>query len=202
MIAIQRPACPALMTDVPQDITQLLSGWRSGDPGAEARLIEQAYPVLRRLAQKRLSGSEAVTLAATELANEAYFKLVEQRDSSFQNRAHFYAIAAHVIRRLLIDHLRERMALKRGGDAMRVTLQSHEDAVSVGDSVDALDLDRLLQRLERINARAGKLVELRYFGGLTIEETAQALGVSVPTAKRDWQFARAWLHEQLSGASP
>ncbi|MEH6415959.1 ECF-type sigma factor [Pseudomonas sp. CGJS7] len=183
----------------PPDITQLLQSWRNGDPDAEPQLLEQIYPVLRRLAQQRLNRGGQLTLVATELANEAYFKLVEQRSSSFENRSHFYAIAAHVIRRLLVDHLRERSALKRGGDVLRVTMQAgHDVAATAPDLADALDLDRLLQRLERIHARAAKGVELRYFGGLTIEETAETIGVSLPTAKRDWQFARAWLHEQLS----
>lgn len=188
-----------LMDATPPDITQLLSRWRDGDSEAETLLLEQVYPVLRRLAQKQLAHGDRITLVATELANEAYFKLVEQRAMPFQNRAHFYAIAAHVIRRLLVDHLRERAALKRGHGVMHVTLRAgHDVAAPASDFVDALDLDRLLQRLERINARAGKVVELRYFGGLSIEETAEAIGVSLPTTKRDWQFARAWLHQQLS----
>ncbi|WP_242110526.1 ECF-type sigma factor [Luteimonas aquatica] len=188
------------MTASPQDITGLLSDWRDGDPNAETLLLEQVYPVLRRLAQQRLSAGGRVTLSATELANEAYFKLVPQRGVPFHNRSHFYAIAAHVMRRLLVDHLRERNALKRGGDVVQVTLRADgEMGGAQSDMADALDLDRLLFRLERINARAAKGVELRYFGGLTLEETAEAIGVSLPTAKRDWQFARAWLYEQLTG---
>lgn len=187
----------------PPDITQLLHSWRTGDAGAETRLLEQIYPVLRRLAQQRLTRSGQLTLVATELANDAYFKLVEQREAPFQNRVHFFAIAAHVIRRLLVDHLRERSALKRGGDVVRVTLQAGQDVASITpDLGDALDLDNLLQRLERINTRAAKGVELRFFGGLTIEETAEALDISLPTAKRDWQFARAWLHGQLTTPQP
>lgn len=194
---------PSMTAAVPPDITQLLQSWRTGDSDAETQLLEQIYPVLRRLAQQRLSRSGQLTLVATELANDAYFKLVEQRDAAFQNRVHFFAIAAHVIRRLLVDHLRERSALKRGGDVLRVTLQAGQDVAAVTpDLADALDLDRLLERLERINARAAKGVELRFFGGLTIEETAEAIGVSLPTAKRDWQFARAWLHGQLSPPIP
>ncbi|QQQ01318.1 ECF-type sigma factor [Lysobacter enzymogenes] len=185
----------------PSDITHLLQDWREGDRQAEAQLLERIYPVLRRLARQRLARSGQVTLRATELANDAYFELARQREVAFQNRAHFYAIAAHAIRRLLVDHLRERSALKRGGDLLRVTLQAGEELVApAADLVDALDLDRLLERLQRINARAARGVELRYFGGLTIEETAQTIGVSLPTAKRDWQFARAWLHDQLSAA--
>ncbi|MCI1710732.1 MAG: ECF-type sigma factor [Chiayiivirga sp.] len=188
------------MASTPEDITLLLARWRNGDSQAEATLVERVYPVLRRLAQQRLAQSGSVTLVATELAGDAYLKLAEQREGTFTNRAHFYAIAAHVIRRLLIDHLRERAAQKRGGGLMQVTLQAADDVAAAGsDSSDALDLDRLLQRLDRINRRASRLVELRYFGGLTLEETAEVIGISLPTAKRDWQFARAWLHEQLSG---
>lgn len=184
------------------DITVLLSRWRDGDPSAEAPLIEQVYPVLRQIAQARLGRSDAITLAATELAHEAYFKLIAQRTDPIENRSHFFAIAAHVIRRLLIDHLRERHALKRGGDAVQVTLGAAEAvAAPAPDAVDVLDLDRLLQRLERINPRAGRLVELRYFAGMTNEEAADVLHVSNQTAKRDWQFARAWLHQQLADPS-
>lgn len=184
---------------VPAEITRLLQDWRGGDRRAEAQLLDCIYPALRRLARQRLARSGQVTLRATELANDAYFELARQREVPFQNRAHFYAIAAHAIRRLLVDHLRERSALKRGGDLLRVTLQAGDEPVApAADLADALDLDRLLERLERINARAARGVELRYFGGLTLEETAQAIGVSLPTAKRDWQFARAWLHDQLS----
>ncbi len=187
------------MTTAAPDITRLLCEWREGRPDAEARLLERIYPVLRRLAQRRVSQGGPITLSATELANEAYFKLVDQRGTPFQNRSHFYAIAAHVIRRLLVDHLRERSALKRGGAVMRITLQAGLDhPATAHDPADVLDLDRLLQRLESIHARAAKGVELRYFGGLTIEETAEAVGVSLPTAKRDWQFARAWLRDQLA----
>lgn len=200
MLSSPPGVAPAMTAaDPPSDITSLLQGWREGDPRSEAQLLDCIYPVLRRLARQRLARSGQVTLRATELANDAYFELAQQREVPFQNRAHFYAIAAHAIRRLLVDHLRERSALKRGGDVLRVTLQAGEEvAAPAADLADALDLDRLLERLERINARAARGVELRYFGGLTIEETAQTIGVSLPTAKRDWQFARAWLHDQLS----
>jgi RNA polymerase sigma factor (TIGR02999 family) len=190
------------MPSAGDDITQLLDRWRGGEPGAESALIERVYPVLRALAQQRLSRGGNITLAATELAHEAYLKLSDQRDDGFRNRGHFFAIAAHVIRRLVVDHLRDRGALKRGGNALRVTLDAANDiAAPTGDGIDALDFDRLLTRLERIDARAAKLVELRFFAGLSIEEAATVTGISQATTKRSWQFARAWLRDQIDGTS-
>jgi RNA polymerase sigma factor (TIGR02999 family) len=186
-----------------EDITLLLERWRSGDVGAEAALIERVYPVLRALSQQRLARGGQITLVATELAHEAYLKLKDQRSDGFQNRGHFFAIAAHVIRRLIVDHLRERGAQKRGGDAMFVTLDAAAGvAAPAQDAIDALDFDRMLTRLERIDARAAKLVELRFFTGLSIEEAAESAGVSPATAKRSWQFARAWLRDQIDNPSP
>jgi RNA polymerase sigma factor (TIGR02999 family) len=184
------------------EITRLLRAWREGDRSAETPLIEQVYPVLREIAQRRLRGGGSLTLSATELAHEAYFRLVDQRDSEFQNRAHFFAIAAHVIRRLVVDLIRERMALKRGGDVFHVTLEAVSDvAGDFHDGLVVLDVDQLLQRLERIDARAARITELRFFAGLSVEEVAEAEGLSPATVKRSWQFARAWLRDQLeSGA--
>lgn len=185
------------------DITVLLERWRRGDSGAEAALIERVYPVLRALSQQRLSRGGPITLVATELAHEAYLKLKDQRGDEFQNRGHFFAIAAHVIRRLIVDHQRERGAQKRGGDAVIVTLESAVDVAAPEHAgIDALDFDRMLTRLERIDARAAKLVELRFFAGLSIEEAAEVSGISPATTKRSWQFARAWLRDQIDHASP
>lgn len=183
-------------------ITQLLSQWRAGDPGAESALIEAVYPVLRQLARQRLNRAGPMTLAVTDLVHEAYIKLIDQRETPFANRSHFYAISAHVIRRLLVDHQRERMALKRGGDDVRVTLDAALEVPSVEGNVDVLEIDRLLTRLERIKDRAAKLVELRFFAGLSLEEAADNLSISKATAKRDWQFARAWLTDQLQLSAP
>jgi RNA polymerase sigma factor (TIGR02999 family) len=183
-------------------ITQLLVRWRAGDAGAEAQLIEAVYPVLRQLARSRLGRAGPMTLAVTDLVHEAYIKLVDQRDTGFANRAHFYAISAHVIRRLLADHQRERLALKRGGGDVKVTLEAALDVAVDDAGIDILDIDSLLSRLERIKERAAKLVELRFFAGLSIEDAADALSISLATAKRDWQFARAWLLDQMQAGQP
>jgi RNA polymerase sigma factor (TIGR02999 family) len=196
---------PGRRSSVQQDsgrITQLLVQWRAGDPGAESALIEAVYPVLRQLARQRLNRAAPMTLAVTDLVHDAYIKLIDQRDTPFANRSHFYAISAHVIRRLLVDHQRERMAQKRGGDDVKVTLDAALDVPSIECTVDVLDIDRLLTRLERIKERAAKLVELRFFAGLSLEEAAENLSVSLATAKRDWQFARAWLNDQLQLSAP
>ena len=183
-------------------ITQLLVRWRAGDPGAEATLIEAVYPTLRQLARQRLGRVGAMTLAVTDVVHEAYIKLVDQRDTEFQNRAHFYAISAHVIRRLLVDHQRERMALKRGGDDIRITLDADLDVPAADHGIDILDIDQLLTRLQRIKERAAKLVELRFFAGLSLEDAAASLSISLATAKRDWQFARAWMLDQMQSPPP
>ncbi len=190
------------MQDPNGKITQLLVRWRAGDAGAESALIEAVYPVLRQLARRRLGRAGPMTLAVTDLVHEAYIKLIDQRDTTFNNRAHFYAISAHVIRRLLVDHQRERMALKRGGDDIKVTLDAALDLPAVDTAIDILDIDSLLTRLQRIKLRAAKLVELRFFAGLSLEEAAENLSISLATAKRDWQFARAWLQDQLQPRMP
>lgn len=182
-----------------EEITALLQRWREGETGAEDRLVPLVYPALRAIAQRRLNGQSNVTLGATELAHEAYLDLIGQRDVQFHNRAHFLAIAGHVIRRVLIDHLRERNALKRGGDMIRVTMAAVEDVADerMEQGLELLRMDALLQRLERIDARAAHIVELRFFGGLLVEEVAQVMSCSEATVKRGWSFARAWLKAQI-----
>ena len=161
--------------------------------------MARVYPVLRRIAARRLGGG-SVTLSPTELANEAYLELREQRDATFANRNHFFAIAAHVIRRLVVDHLRERNAQKRGGGVVHVTLEAHSDLpAESNDGVDALAIDRLLENLERVDRRAAQLVELRYFAGLTIEEPSELTGVAPVTVRREERRARTWLHSAMSG---
>lgn len=185
------------------EVTQLLLRWRGGEKSAEVALMDAIYPVLRKLAQQRMSAADAQVIAATELVHEAWFRLVDQRETDFQNRAHFYAIAARLIRRVLIDQVRERQAQKRGADFVHVSLNhalDADDAPAIA-SDDLLDIDRMLQRLERIRARAARIVELRYFAGLSIEEAAESCEVSLATAKREWQFARAWMQDQLGTAS-
>lgn len=181
------------------DLSDLLRRWREGDTKAHGALVSELYPALRALARQRLAGQRAITLSATDLAHEAYFGLLGNKSSDYRDRAHFLAVAAHAIRNLLIDHLRERGALKRGGDMVRVTLQAAEDVTDekASHALDVLRLDELLHELERIDARAASIVELRFFGGLSIEEAAEVLGCSPMTIKRGWQFARAWLQDRL-----
>lgn len=184
------------------EVTALLKRWREGEAGAEERLVPLVYPALRAIAQRRLCSQGDVTLGATELAHEAYIDLIGQRDTHFQNRAHFLAIASHVIRRVLIDHLRERGALKRGGGLVRVTLAAAEDVADdrLQHGLELLRIHTLLERLERIDARAARIVELRFFGGLLVEEAALVVGCSEATVKRSWNFARAWLKTHLEQA--
>ena len=183
------------------DITGLLLEWARGDQSAADRLVPAVYDELHRQAARamRREGGEH-TLQATALVNEAYLRLVDQRRVAWRNRAQFFAIASTLMRRILVDHARARLAEKRGGGAVQITLAGaeagrvHEDA---GD-VDLLALHEALERLAVLDAEQARLVELRYFGGLTIEETAEALGVSPATTKREWALARAWLRRELS----
>lgn len=182
-------------------ITQLLARRRAGDASAEVELVEAVYPVLRAVAQRSLRGGAVVTLSPTELVHESYLRLFGRQHSNYNDRGHFYAVASLVIRSVLVDACRERLAQKRGGGFERITLDAIEDLPTPDDGVDLLDLDRLLTRLARIDSRAAKLVELRFFAGLSIDEAADAAGYSATTAKRDWQFARAWLRDQIAGTA-
>jgi RNA polymerase sigma-70 factor (ECF subfamily) len=179
------------------DITAILSAWGKGDPGAVDRLFPLVYEELRALARRRAGHGRGETLRTTALVHEAYLRLVDQTQASYENRSHFFAVAAKVMRRLVIDHARDRAAQKRGGDAVRVTL---DDAVPAenGAPLDLLALDRALDRLEGLEPRLGRLVELRYFAGLTLEETAEALAISPATVKRDWFKARAFLIREMA----
>jgi RNA polymerase sigma factor (TIGR02999 family) len=188
----------AAMEAASEDITLLLRDWREGAAGAEAALVNRIYPVLRQLAASRLRRSETMTWQPTDLVGEAYAKLFGQQ-ADFQNRQHFFAIAARVMRRVVADHYRERHAQKRG-DGVHVTslLDGDRDAGGAGrDQADLVELDRLLDDLDAIDARGAEIVQLRYFAGLTVPEVATVLGISERTVKRSWHFARAWLHERL-----
>lgn len=178
------------------DVTRLLQGWRAGDREAAERLMERVYDELRRLARRRLSGERAGhTLQPTALVHEAYMKLAGQR-VDWRSRAHFFALAATAMRRILVSHARKRRAAKRGGGALTLTLD--EGLAGGGErDLDLLALDRALAGLAALDPRQARIVELRYFAGLTIEETAEAVGVSPATVKLDWQMARAWLHREL-----
>jgi RNA polymerase sigma factor (TIGR02999 family) len=180
-----------------QDITAMLAAWNGGDGHALDRLMEIVYPELRRVARQYLAGRRpGDSLESAALANEAYLKLVRSGGIQCENRAHFLALCSLIIRRILVDHARRRGFAKRGGKALRVSL---DDVLLAAKErgVELLALDRALDELARIDARKGRVVELRYFGGLSIEETASVLNVSIDTAKRDWRMAKAWLISQL-----
>jgi len=183
------------------DVTALLLAWREGDAAARNRLFEAVYDELRRLARGRLRGERSdISLGPTALVHEAYLKLIDQRRAGWQNRAHFFSMAGHVMRRLLVDHARARSAAKRG-DKVRVPLEGMDIAMDVLD-VDVLALDAALDKLASVDHRQSELVELRFFAGLTVDETATALDVAPITVKRDWALARAWLFRELNGRTP
>ncbi len=180
------------------DVTQLLQRWSEGDRDALDQLVPLVYEHLRRVAHQRLRHEDAnPSLNTTALVHEVYFKLVDLRRARFRDRAHFLAMASRVMRRLLIDHARARRAARRGGGAGTVELT---EALPVSDGqADALtELDDALIRLEQVDGRQSAILEQRFFGGLSLEETAEAVGVSLATVKRELRFARAWLAAELS----
>lgn len=187
--------------DKSSDVTGLLLAWGKGDPAAGDKLLPVVYAELhRRAAAAMRRENEGNTLQATALVHEAYLRLVDQRRVEWQNRAQFYGVAAQVMRRVLIDHAREHLAAKRGGGAQQVTLSGVDAAPDDDGAVDVLALHEALEQLATLDPRQARLVELRYFGGLSIEETAEALGVSPATVKREWATARAWLRRELAGS--
>ena len=184
----------------PHDVTGLLVAWSQGNAAALDRLTPLIYDELRRMARRRLGHERGEPLQATALVHEAYLKLIDQRSVRWQNRAHFYAIAARLMRRILIDHARTRNAARRGGRAQRVSLDLAAEAPA--RAADLVELDEALRELAEIDLRKSQVVELRFFGGLSVEEVAEVLGVSAVTVGRDWSTARAWLHRALErGAS-
>jgi len=186
----------------PESVTELLAGWREGDERASALLLETVYSSLKRIAQAQLRGERAGhTLQPTALVHEAYLRLLGQQSLDWRDRAHFYGLAAVTMRRILVDHARRRNARKRGaGEVQPLTLATFEPgAVGPAGDVGLLDLDRALTRFAEGSPRAAKIVELRYFAGLELEEIAEALEVSLRTVERDWRFARVWLRAALSG---
>jgi RNA polymerase sigma factor (TIGR02999 family) len=178
-------------------VTHLLQQWSAGDRTALDELFPVVYQELKRIAARQLRReAPGHTLQTTGLVHEAYLRLVDQRDARWQNRAQFFGVAAQAMRRVLIDHARGKKAAKRGGDPLRVTLT---DAESPADEPEAelLALDEALTRLETLDPQQARIVELRYFTGLTIEETAEVLAISPATIKREWAVARAWLRREL-----
>jgi len=180
----------------PNDITGMLAAWNGGNKDALDRLMSLVYPEFRRIARQHLGRRAGESLESAALANEVYLKLISAGRIQYENRAHFLALCAQMIRRILVDHARRRGSAKRGGDALQVPLDEMLLQVEAC-GIEVLALDGALQSLAQIDRRKSRLVELRYFGGLSVEETAEVLGVSSETAKRDWKMARAWLYTQL-----
>jgi RNA polymerase sigma factor (TIGR02999 family) len=182
------------------EITALLQAHAAGDAAALEQLLPRVYGELRRIARIRLRRERSGhTLAATDLVHEAYLKLLPVERVDWRSRAHFFAIASRAMRNVLVDHAVRRGAAKRGAGATVLTLEDH-DAAREQPLDDLIALSEALTRLEQLDARQARVVECRYFGGLTLEETAEALKTSPATVSRDWTFARAWLHNELAGA--
>lgn len=180
-------------------ISHLLNRWGAGDREALEKLTPLVYGELRRQAARYLRRERpGHTLQTTELINEAYLRLVDVQNVPWQGRAHFFAIAASLMRRVLVEHARRRDADKRGGSVIRVPLDEAPEVAGESD-VDLLAIDEALGRLAVIDPQQTRIVELRFFGGLSVEETAEALGVSTTTVKRDWSVARAWLRREIGG---
>ncbi len=187
------------MEDNSQQITQLLKQWSDGDAEVLDDLMPLVYVELRRQASGYLRRERSNhTLQPTALINEVYLKLIDQRDVKWQNRAHFFAIAAQAMRRILVDYARERKREKRGGAAENLPLDEALTIVSQEKSVDLVALDEALDKLAQFDERQAKVVELRYFSGLSIDETAEVLNVSNVTIRRDWNMAKAWLLQEIT----
>jgi len=180
-----------------ESVTVLLERWGGGDAGALDELMPLVHAELRRLAASYLRRERpGHTLQPTALVNEAYLKLVDQRQARFSGRAHFFGVAAQLMRRILVDHARSRQAQKRGGSKFAVTL-GHADELAAAPDTDILAVHDALERLSAIDPQQARIVELRFFGGLSIEEAAEVLGVGHATVERDWKMARAWLRREL-----
>lgn len=189
----------AMTGEPPRDISGLIAAWGEGDELALDRLLPLIYPELRRIARRHLVRCQAGhTLESAALANEAYLKLVRAGGVHCENRVHFLALCSQIIRRILVDHARTRGFAKRGGGTVQIPLDEAVIAAK-GRQVDVLSLDEALASLSKIDPRKGRVVELRYFGGLSVEETAEIVGISPETAKRDWKMAKAWLFAELTG---
>lgn len=183
---------------LPTDVTQLLLDWNAGDQHALAELMPLVYAELRQIAARQLRRERSDhTLQATALVHEAWLRLVQTERLTWQNRAHFLGVAAELMRRVLVDHARRRSAGKRGSGETRLSLNEAID-VAQPREINLLALDDALTSLAALDPRQSKIVELKYFGGLEIEEIAEVVGISPATVKRDWQWARAWLHREIS----
>ena len=186
------------MTSVSHDVTKLLKDWSDGDQSVPDQLMPLVYDELRRLAHQYMRREKpGHTLQTSALVNEAYVRLVDQNNIQWESRAHFFGIAARLMRQILVDQARRRNFAKRGGGAIRVSL-NEATIVAQEQSASVMALDDALKSLEQIDPRKSRIVELRFFGGMSIEETAEALKVSPGTVMREWTFARAWLRNEMS----
>jgi RNA polymerase sigma factor (TIGR02999 family) len=186
------------MDSATPDVTQLLVAWNEGNQDALECLLPVVYDELRKLAKSYLRRERPDhTLQATALVHEAYLRLIDQNQVTWQNRAHFFGIAAQMMRRILVNHAEARRADKRGGGAQKLSL---DEAIDLAEdrAVDLIALDDALKALAEFDPQQARIVELRYFGGLSIEETAEVVGVSPATVKREWSTAKMWLHRELS----
>lgn len=200
---------PNTQQQSPGEVTRLLQRWAEGDKGALEELWPLVYDDVRRLARRQMARERGDhTLQGTALVNEAFIRLAGQRVLEWQNREQFLSLAAQIMRRVLVDHARQRGAQRRGDGAKKVSMHDTQAAFEVeavqaldsldDDRVDVLAIDAALTRLQQIDAPQGRIVELRYFGGLTLEETASVTGVSLASVKREWAMARAWLRRELA----
>ena len=186
--------------DATGEVSALLRAWAGGDPAARDRLASLVYADLRRVARARLRGNVSATLTPSDVVQEAYIRLLRQ-EARWANRIHFYAVAAEMIRRVLVDRARARAAEKRGGGHLKVDLE-HAAEPAARERVDVIDLDRALSELAVLDAEQARVVELRYFGGLTFEEIAELSGTSASSVKRAWTSARLWLHRRICVDAP
>jgi len=181
-----------------QSLTELLQEWQHGDKEALDKLTPLVYDELRRIAHRYVRRErDGHTLETTALVNEAYLRLVGQQKIEWQNRAHFFGVMAQVMRHILIDHARRRHYAKRGGEAVHVSLDE-ANVMSLERAAELVALDEALDELARLDPRKSRVVELRYFGGLSLEETAEVLEVSIMTVRRDWRAAKAWLYKAVT----
>jgi RNA polymerase sigma-70 factor, ECF subfamily len=196
---INIPAGEARVTEAPEhEVTQLLQAWSSGDERALEKLMPLVFDELHRLARRYMAGERpGHTLQTSALVNEAYLRLVDTRNLNWQNRAHFFAVSAQLMRRILVDFARSRRSLKRGGDTLTVSLEEGS-TVSRTRGADVVALDDALKTLAAMDPRRSRVVELRFFGGLSAEESAEVLKVSPETVLHDWKLAKVWLLRHLS----
>jgi RNA polymerase sigma-70 factor, ECF subfamily len=187
-----------MATPPPNEVTQLLNQWSHGDEAAPEKLMPLVYAELRKMAHRYMAGQNpGHTLQTTALIHEAYVRLVNQPEKQWQNRSHFFAVAAQAMRHILVDYARSKQAEKHGGGAQKFSL---DEALTVSQerAAEMVALDDVLEELAKIDRRKSQVVELRFFGGLSVEETAEVLKVSAITVMRDWSMAKAWLHRELS----